>query len=104
MKTNKELLKRVREMETRFDEVYRLVAEIDSSISDYEDLKPEVEALRGYMESGQWKADFEADEAGAIPAEVKRGVLAEDGLYDLLKDVDEILKRARESFQTSTNS
>ena len=99
MKTYNELLERVREMEARFDEVYRLVAEIDSTISDYQDLKPEVETLRGYMDSGQWKADFEADEAGAIPDEVKRGVLAEDGLYDLLQAVDEILKRAKEAFQ-----
>ena len=62
-----DLLKRVREMEGHY------------------------EILKEYMDSGQWKADFEADEAGAIPVGVKRGVLSEDGLYDLLEDADKIL-------------
>ena len=48
------------------------------------------------MESGQWKKDFEADEAGQIPAEVKRGVLSEDGLFDLLQGADKILNLAKE--------
>ena len=59
-----ELLKRVSEMERHYD------------------------ILKEYMDSGQWKADFEADEAGKIPAGVKRGVLSEDGLYDLLERVE----------------
>ena len=62
-----DLLKRVREMEGHY------------------------EILKKYMDSGQWKADFEADEAGAIPVGVKRGVLSEDGLYDLLESADKIL-------------
>jgi hypothetical protein len=31
--------------------------------------------------------DYEADEAGEIPSTVKRGVLSEDGLYNLLEDL-----------------
>ena len=30
--------------------------------------------------------DFEADEAGKLPKDLKRGVLSEDGIYDLLSD------------------
>lgn len=48
------------------------------------------------MDSGQWKADFEADEAGEIPDEVKRGVLSEDGLYDLLQGAEKIVAFAKE--------
>lgn len=36
---------------------------------------------------------FEADERGEIPADLERGVLSEDGLYDLLGEVDRILRR-----------
>ena len=36
------------------------------------------------------------DEAGKIPEDVKRGVLSEDGLYDLLEDADRILAFAKE--------
>ena len=42
--------------------------------------------LREYMDSGRWKADFGADERGEIPSGLKRGVLSEDGLYDLLQE------------------
>ncbi len=33
-----------------------------------------------------WMKDFEADEAGRLPEDLKRGVLSEDALYDLLTD------------------
>ena len=49
----------------------------------------QVETLKAYMESGQWLADYEADERGELPAEMKRGVLSQDGLYDLLCRVNE---------------
>jgi peroxiredoxin Q/BCP len=47
----------------------------------------DIAALKKYMDSGQWRLDYEADEAGEIPASVKRGVLSEDGLYNLLEDL-----------------
>lgn len=94
---NQDLLTRVREMEERYDELTRVLAGLDEAISEYKTFKPDLQALREYMESGQWKQDFEADEAGQIPADVKRGVLSEDGLYDLLQGADKILSRAQEA-------
>lgn len=41
--------------------------------------------LSSYYES-LWKEDFEADEQGLIPKDLKRGVLSEDGLYNLLQE------------------
>ena len=92
----KKQLDRISQMEDRFDEVTRVMAELDEAVSEYADFKSEIKALQDYMESGQWKEDYEADEAGKIPANVKRGVLSEDGLYDLLEESDRILARARE--------
>ena len=98
MKKDQDILTRVREMEDRYDELTRVLAGLDEAISEFNEYKSDLMALREYMESGQWKADFEADEAGQIPSEVKRGVLSEDGLYELLQGADKILKLARESF------
>ena len=39
-----------------------------------------------YYNSPQWRKDFEADEAGKLPKGLKRSVLSEDGIYDLLSD------------------
>ena len=35
------------------------------------------------------------EEAGQISSDLKRGVLSEDALYDLLNDADKILARAK---------
>ncbi len=42
-------------------------------------------ALTAYYTSGEWRADYEADERGELPPDLKRGVLSQDGLYDLLE-------------------
>ena len=40
--------------------------------------------LDTYYTSGEWREDYEADERGELPPDLKRGVLAQDPLYDLL--------------------
>ena len=47
--------------------------------------EPDLDALKTYY-SGEWKKDFEMDEEGCFPEDMKRGVLSEDGLYDLLEE------------------
>ena len=41
--------------------------------------------LSDYYGSDAWKRDLASDEAGLFPKELKRGVLSEDGLYNLLE-------------------
>ena len=46
------------------------------------------EALRilaEYYGSDEWKQDFADDEAGLLPKDLKRGVLSEDGIWNLLE-------------------
>ncbi|MBR3765345.1 MAG: DUF4298 domain-containing protein [Clostridia bacterium] len=45
---------------------------------------PEFPRLAAYMDSGDWLRDYTADEQGRIPRGMKRGVLSQDGLYDLI--------------------
>jgi len=40
--------------------------------------------LDAYYTSGEWLEDYEADERGELPPDLKRGVLSQDALYDLL--------------------
>ena len=42
-------------------------------------------ALSDYYGSPAWKRDLASDEAGRLPKDMKRGVLSEDGIYDLLE-------------------
>jgi len=45
--------------------------------------------LEAYYTSGEWREDYEADENGELPPDLKRGVLSQDALYDLLESVNE---------------
>lgn len=42
--------------------------------------------LRRYYESGLWLSDYTLDEQGGFPAGLKRGVLSQDGLWNVLND------------------
>lgn len=87
-------IERISLMEDRYDEVTRVLGELDEAIDEYEDFKDELEVLKDYMDSGEWKQDYEADEAGQLPADLKRGVLSQDGLYNLLHDAEQIIAKA----------
>ena len=48
---------------------------------------PSLGELVRYYESGQWFRDYELDEQGLLPPDLKRGVLSQDGVYNLLEDL-----------------
>ena len=91
-------IQRISLMEDRYDEVTCVLATLEEAVDEYEDFKSELDALKDYMDSGQWKEDYEADEAGQIPSDLKRGVLSEDGLYNLLHDADQFITHVKEVF------
>lgn len=44
--------------------------------------------LDAYYTSGEWREDYEADERGELPPDMKRGVLSQDALYNLLEGAE----------------
>ena len=56
-------------------------------------IKEDVAELSKYYGSKLWKQDFAADEAGILPPDLKRGVLSEDGIWNLLSDYRNIQKK-----------
>ena len=80
-------------MSACFDRLSVVVAELEKRLDELETLLPEVKKLKAYQSSGKWLQDYEADERGEIPAEVNRSVLSQDGLYDLLADLDALRAR-----------
>lgn len=70
----RERIERVRRMEDIFDR-FR------------ENRAPALEQeLLHYYRSGAWRCDYEADERGELPGDLKRGVLSQDGLWNLLEE------------------
>lgn len=75
-------------MTERIERIQRMEAVYDRLHISFD---PEgYEALRQYYESGLWLSDYEADELGELPPDLKRGVLSQDGLWDLLAHWEEI--------------
>ena len=48
---------------------------------------PSLGELIRYYEGGQWLRDYELDEQGLLPPDLKRGVLSQDGIYNLLEQL-----------------
>ena len=78
-------------MEQRFNNA--LAAIKDGSADSLKAIKEDVVELSKYYGSESWKLDFAADEAGKLPPDLKRGVLSEDGIWNLLSDYREIQKK-----------
>ena len=75
----KRAIKRIKRMEACFDALTS-AAEKDPSSVD----KKQLRTLTDYYDGGKWRQDFELDERGYLPPDLKRGVLSEDGVYNLL--------------------
>ena len=83
-----ERIKRIEDMEERMDRTGKAVRELQTAIEKFNGVREDVEALSDYYENGCWRQDYEADEAGALPENLKRGVLSQDALYDLLAEYE----------------
>ena len=83
-------IERIKWMEQRFNN--SMAAIKDGSAVSLKAIKEDIAELSKYYGSELWKLDFAADEAGNLPSDLKRGVLSEDGIWDLLSDYREIQK------------
>ena len=90
-----EVLNRINDMEKAFDRAGLALKVLSDAFEDYRGVAEDFNALADYLSSGQWMEDFERDEAGELPADLKRGVLSEDGLYDLLTEHGELLSELK---------
>ena len=72
-------------MEEYYDTLRAALLEKKSFDNFSEEEKAMLVCLTEYYEGGQWLKDYEADEQGLIPSEVKRGILAQDTLYNFLQ-------------------
>ena len=77
-------IERITQMEERKNRAEAAVAALEKALTDYRDALGDIRRLGDYLAGNQWIKDFEADEAGRLPADLPRGVLSEDGIYDLL--------------------
>ena len=68
------------------------MAALEQRIADYKEYQTKIQELEAYYTSRQWKDDFAMDEEGKFPKKLKKGVLSEDGIYNMLERNKEIMK------------
>ena len=78
-------------MESLLDKATTRLDTLEKMIAEYKEFQPEIKKLEEYYTSQQWKDDFAMDEAGEFPDKLKRGVLSEDGIYNLLERNKEMM-------------
>ncbi len=90
---SKAQVERIKKMESYLDETGEALSELAEALDRYEKIQSKYYKLEEYYSSQKWMDDFEADEAGKLPEDLKRGVLSEDAVYDLITDHRELMAR-----------
>ena len=87
-----EAIERIRQMEMHFDVLQEAAKQNPASIRKDAVLREHLRILMQYYDGGQWLRDYELDEQGLIPKDLKRGVLSEDGVYNFLARLKGIIR------------
>lgn len=77
-------VERIKEMERALDRQSELLARLETLLDELQEAEAAYAALVDYYFSADWREDCAADERGELPAELRRGVLSEDGIYNLI--------------------
>ena len=80
-------------MESILDKATHKMDALEKMISEYEDFQSEIKKLEAYYTSQQWKDDYAMDEVGSFPQKLKRGVLSQDGIWNMLERNRELIRR-----------
>ena len=80
-----DVIKRVERMEQCFDILQDAAIGKDAELWEDDFLKELLCQLLQYYESGQWMHDYELDEQGMLPPDLKRGVLSQDAVFNFLE-------------------
>ena len=86
-------IERIEKMEQYLDESEQAIRVLSEALERYEAVQNSLKKLSDYYGSTLWMKDFEDDEAGKLPQELKRAVLSEDTVYDLLTNHRELVLR-----------
>jgi len=88
-----EQIERIRLMEQHLERAASTTMNLSAALDQYEEAQDVLKALGEYYGSDEWKQDFADDEAGRLPKDLKRGVLSEDALWNLLEEWREVQER-----------
>lgn len=97
-------MQRIREMEQCLDHATKAVADMEKALADYQAALPDIAMLSAYLNSDERRRDLADDERGLLPHDLKRGVLSEDGIWNLLERDNELRQEIQQIINQNTNA
>jgi hypothetical protein len=85
-----EQIERIKKMEQQLDLASQAVVKLSAALEDYAEAQTALSELSAYYGSDDWKRDFADDEQGRLPQDLKRGVLSEDGIWNVVADARDL--------------
>ena len=86
-------IERIMQMERCLDRASQAVMRLSAALDEYTEAQDALRQLSDYYGSDAWKQDFNDDSKGLLPHDLKRGVLSEDAVWNLLEDVRDVKER-----------
>lgn len=84
---------RIERMEQNLERVTNALRVLNDALDEYEAAQDALHELDTYYGSDTWKQDFSDDEQGKFPNTLKRGVLSEDAIWNMLEDYRALKER-----------
>lgn len=90
-----EQIKRIQYMEKILDAAIEKIPKLNSALDEYLELLPKLSELGEYYYSEDRNFDLYTDENTEKLKNINRGVLSEDGIYNILWDNDDLIKKLK---------
>ena len=84
---------RIERMEQNLERATNALRVLNDALDEYEAAQDALHELDTYYGSDTWKQDFSDDEQGKFPNTLKRGVLSEDAIWNILEDYRALKER-----------
>ncbi len=92
------MLDTIREMEEKLNRCRAAADALEEALDAFDGVRDDLTVLEAWYGSEDWFAHLAADERGELPPDLRRGVLSQDAIYDLLQDAD-ALRARMQSFE-----
>ena len=86
-------IERIERMERNLERATNALRVLNDALDEYEAVQEALHELNSYYGSDTWKQDFSDDEQGRLPKDLKRGVLSEDAVWNVLEDYRTLKER-----------
>ncbi len=91
-----EQLERIARMEQALNDSVQALAALERALEGYQQVQDGLHELIEYYQSPLWLKDYDDDNEGRIPGDTSRGVLSQDGVWDMLTDQNRLLAWMRD--------